>query len=190
MSVADISKLLYVASIIIWILPAIRHYKTEFFDFFLILALIDPIALVYGLITRTSLPMWLTVLFAYLLIISLLSEEKIKDLKYFLIVIPFLFVVAIPFLSKKYFFIILLVENVFLFLFFLKFLITDYVSNNKLKFFFFMLVFYELTVILKIFNLIIGFADAYGFYIVTSIAQIIFGLFFSIVREDESGVII
>jgi hypothetical protein len=53
-----------------------------------------------------------------------------------------------------------------------------------------MLVFYELTVILKFFNIIIGFADAYGFYFVTSIAQIIFGLFFSIVREDESGVII
>jgi hypothetical protein len=98
--------------------------------------------------------------------------------------------VLIPFLNKKYFLGFLVIENIILFLFFLKFLIVDYVNNKRIKLFFLMLVFYELTVILKFFNIIIGFADAYGFYFVTSIAQIIFGLFFSIVREDESGVII
>jgi hypothetical protein len=190
MSLADFLKLLYFASIIVWILPAIRNYKGEFFDFFLILALIDPIALLYGFITKTSIPVWLTVLFAYLLIVSLLSEENIKDLKYILIIIPILFVVLIPFLNKKYFLGFLVIENIILFLFFLKFLIVYYVNNKRIKLFFLMLVFYELTVILKFFNIIIGFADAYGFYFVTSIAQIIFGLFFSIVREDESGVII
>jgi hypothetical protein len=190
MNLADILKLLYFVSIIVWIFPAIRNYKGEFFDFFLILALIDPIAIIYGLLTKTSIPGWLTVLFAYLLIVSLLSEENIKDLKYILIIIPILFVVLIPFLNKKYFLGFLVIENIILFLFFLKFLIVDYVNNKRIKLFFLMLVFYELTVILKFFNIIIGFADAYGFYFVTSIAQIIFGLFFSIVREDESGVII
>jgi len=32
----------------------------------------------------------------------------------------------------------------------------------------------------------IGFADAAAFFIITSIAQIIFGLYFSIVRADRS----
>jgi hypothetical protein len=190
MSLADFLKLLYFASIIVWILPAIRNYKGEFFDFFLILALIDPIALLYGFITKTSIPVWLTVLFVYLLIISLLSEEKIKNLKYILIFFPLFFVVLIPFLEKKHLLITIIIECSIVFLFFLKFLIVDYVNNKRIKLFFLMLVFYELTVILKFFNIIIGFADAYGFYFVTSIAQIIFGLFFSIVREDESGVII
>lgn len=190
MSVGDITKLIYFAGIIVWILPAIRQYKTEFFDFFLILALIDPITIIYGLITKTSLPTWITVFFAYLLIISVLSEEKIKKLKYLLIIIPFLFVLSIPFLNKQNFFWILLAENIIIFIFFLRFLIIDYVQTSKINMFLFMLCFYEMTVILKIFNLIIGFSNAFTFYFITGMAQIIFGFYFSIHREDKSGIIV
>ena len=190
MSIADLSKLIYFISIIIWVLPALRQYKTEFFDFFLILALIDPLAILYGVLTRSSIPSWVTVFFAYLLIISLLSENNIKKLRYILIIIPVIYVLSIPFIDRKFSFVIILIENIILFLFFLKFLITDYVNHQRTKVFFLMLCFYELTVILKVFNLIMGFSNAYSFYFITSIAQIIFGLFFSIVREDESRVIV
>ncbi len=190
MSLADLSKLIYFVSIIIWILPALRQYKTEFFDFFLILALIDPIAIIYGIITKSSIPVWLTVYFAYLLIVSLMTEENIKKLRYLLIIIPVVFTLSIPFLGKKHLLFFILLENIIIFLFFLKFLITDYVNHQRIKLFYFMLCFYELTVILKFFNVIMSFSNAYSFYFITSITQIIFGLFFSIVREDESGVIV
>lgn len=190
MSLADLSKLIYFISIIIWVLPALRQYKSEFFDYFLILALIDPIAIIYGIITRSSIPSWVTVFFAYLLIISLLSENNIKKLRYILISIPVIYVLSIPFIDKKFSFVIILTENVIIFLFFLKFLITDYVNHQRIKLFYFMLCFYELTVILKVFNLIMGFSNAYSFYIITGIVQILFGFFFSIVREDESRVIV
>ncbi|MDP2036084.1 MAG: hypothetical protein Q8L04_01780, partial [Ignavibacteria bacterium] len=72
---------------------------------------------------------------------------------------------------------------------FLKWLITTYVETKKLNIFYLMLVFYMLTVILKFFNLLFGFADASAFFIITTIAQIIFGLFFSFVREDGSGIV-
>lgn len=187
MSLADTAKLLYFASIIIWLLPAIRHHKSFMFDFFLVLAFIDPIALTYGLITKTSIPLWLTALFAYLLIISITTEELLKKLKYVFITLPLIFIVLIPFLLTQYYHVIIIAENLVLLLVFLKWLITYYVANKKLKIFYVMLVFYVLTVILKIFNLLIGFADAIAFFYITSIAQIIFGLFFSIAREDESG---
>jgi hypothetical protein len=159
------------------------------FDFFLVTAIIDPTAWLFGLITKTSMPQWLYALFIYLLIISILTEDILKKLKYVFIALPLLFVILIPYMSTKYYHILFISMDLVLLFFFLKWLITYYVEKKKLAMFYLMLVFYILTVILKFFNLLVGFADAYAFFIITSIAQIIFGLFFSFVREDGAGIV-
>lgn len=189
MTIIDISKILFFISIIIWIIPPFRQYKGAFFDYFLVLAFIDPIALVYGLLTKSNLPLWVTVLFGYLLIISITSEELLKKLKYFFIILPLLFIVFIPTLNSKIYFILIIGENILLIFVFLKGLITGYTESKKIDWFYLLLVFYVFTIIFKIFNLIIGFADATAFYIITSIAQIFFGLFFSIIRKDRPQVV-
>ncbi len=74
-----------------------------------------------------------------------------------------------------------------IFLVFLKEFIVKYVSEKKFSLFLLFLFVYELTVVLKLFNILVGYADATAFFIITSIAQIIFGLFFSIHREDKIG---
>ena len=185
MSLVDITKLLWVTGIIVWTLPPIRQYKGWFFDFFLILAVIDPLSTIYGLLTKTSFPLWIFVLFAFLLIISITSEELLKRYKYLFIILPLVFILAIPFQTKSTYLFILMMEHVVLFLVFLSFLIVKYNNEKKLIFFYLMLVFYELMTILKLFNLLIGFSEAYAFFIITTVAQIAFGLFFSIVREDK-----
>ena len=72
----------------------------------------------------------------------------------------------------------------------LKNLITNYVTTTKLSLFHIVFLFYQFTAVAKFSNLLIGFAEAYAFFILTTIAQIIFGLFFSIYREDKSGLTI
>jgi hypothetical protein len=186
MSFVDITKLLWVTGVIIWTLPPIRQYKGWFFDFFLILALMDPLSAAYGILTRTSLPLWVFVLFSYLLIISLIQEDSLRKYKYLFIILPLVFVLAIPFQTKPIYLVLMTLEHSVLLLIFLRFLIVDYVNEKKMKPFYFMLVFYQLMTILKLFNLIIGFSEAYAFFIITTFAQIAFGLFFSIVREDKS----
>ena len=137
---------------------------------------------------KTNIPLWLIAFFIYLLVVSVLSEELLKKFKYAFIAIPLLFSLIIPLMTTKYYhFLFICMDLVILFVF-LRWLITSYVDKKKLNIFYLMLVFYILTVILKFFNLLIGFADASAFFIITSIAQIIFGLFFSIAREDESGI--
>ncbi len=188
-SLAEIFQYLILVSIVIWILPPIRQYKSYMFDFFLVLSIIDPATLFYGLITKTNIPLWLIAFFIYLLVVSVLSEELLKKFKYAFIAIPLLFSLIIPLMTTKYYhFLFICMDLVILFVF-LRWLITSYVDKKKLNIFYLMLVFYILTVILKFFNLLIGFADASAFFIITSIAQIIFGLFFSIVREDKSGIV-
>jgi hypothetical protein len=72
----------------------------------------------------------------------------------------------------------------------LKNLITGFASSDKLSLFHIVFLFYQFTVMAKFINFIVGFADAFAFFTLTSIAQIIFGLFFSIYREDKSGLTI
>lgn len=188
MDLSAIAQFLFLVSIVIWVLPPIRHYKSYMFDFFLVLAVIDPINLVYGLITRRSLPEWITILFIYLLIVSVTNEKILKKLKYFFIALPLLFVLLIPLLTTEYYYTIIIFECAVLLLIFLKWLITVYVETNALKIFYLMLVFYILTVILKYFNFIMVFADASQFFVITSITQILFGLYFSVAREDGYGI--
>lgn len=189
MNLTDIIKLLYIASLIVWVLPPIRQYKSYMFDFFLVLAIIDPATFCYGIITKTSMPLWLFALFIYLLIISITTEELLKKLKYVFISLPIFFIVFIPYMTTKHYHIIFICMDVVLLFVFLKWLITSYVEHKKLNLFYLMLVFYIITVILKFFNLLIGFADASAFFIITSLAQIFFGLFFSVVREDGAGIV-
>lgn len=188
MTLIEITQFLVLASVIVWILPPIRQYRGSMFDFFLVLALIDPITLVYGMTTRKSLPMWIFSLFVYLLIISVTSEEYLRKMKYLFIALPLFFISFIPFMQTKHYHFIIIFENSVLLFIFLKWLITNYVDKKKLNFFYLMLVFYILTVILKYFNLLIGFADASQLFVIASISQILFGLFFAVVREDGSGV--
>ncbi len=188
MNLSEIVQFLVLASVVIWVLPPIRQYKNFMFDFFLVLAVIDPITLIYGLTTRKSLPLWVFTLFIFLLIISVTNEEYLKKLKYFLIILPLFLVSLIPFLQTNHYHFIIILENSVLLFIFLKWLIAEFVENKKLKFFYLMLIFYIITVILKYFNLLIGFTDASSFFIIASITQIFFGLYFSVVREDRTGI--
>jgi hypothetical protein len=188
MPLIEISKILYIIGIIVWLIPPIRQYRGKFFDYFLVLAVIDPISIIYGKFTNSSIPLWIFVLFGYLLIISVITEEILKKFKYIFILIPFIFILFTPIMNNNLYFLFLTVENTFLLLVFLRLLILEFVSTKKVHFFYLVLVFYVLTIIFKFFNFLIGFADATAFFIITSIAQIFFGLFFSIVREDKAGI--
>ena len=184
MSLVDIIKILYFTSIIIWCLPPIRQFRGRFFDFFLVLACIDPIGTFYGLITKSNIPLWVYSLFIYLLIPSALTETTLKKFRYVFITVPIIFVLTIPYQTKLSYQIFIILENAILLLIFLQVLIVNYASVKKINIFYLVLVFYITTNILKIFNLLVGFADAAALYMVTSIIQIAFGLYFSIARED------
>jgi hypothetical protein len=90
---------------------------------------------------------------------------------------------------KESFFIIIIPQSIVLFVF-IKNLIVKYVDETRFNIFYLMLIFYNLLTISKFLNFILGFADATAFFVITTIAQIIFGLFFSIFREDNSKLIL
>lgn len=191
MTSADISKLLFFTGIIVWLLPPFKQYKGKYFFFFLILACMDPINLLFLFIIRSDLQSQVSILLKYCLLLSLIEKNFLrKNWIWIMLMTLILFSPTIFHFDKNE---IVLVNVVLLLgttLVILKNLITNFVSAGKLSLFLLVLLFYQFTVIAKFSNILIGFADATAFFMLTSIAQIIFGLFFSIYREDKSGLVI
>lgn len=183
-------KTIFFISIIVWFFPAIRQYKTKYFWFFLILALSDPI--VY--ILRTTLiynpSFYFYVFISFLLIISLQDKDFIIRARLFWLSIFILTIIGFFLdISNNSQLLLLLFTNSIILFILLRNYIVEFV-NKKNNLFLLFLVIYQLTNISKFLNLLLGFADATAFFIITSIFQIAFGLFFSIFREDNSKLVL
>lgn len=191
MSTADLTKLLFFTSIIVWLLPPFKQFKGRYFLFFLILAFIDPINLLFLFIFKSPLQSQITILLNYCLLLSLIDINLLKKHWIWIILISLvLFSPTIFHFDRNEVIVVYILLKLGITLIILKNLITNYVSAGKLSLFHLVFLFYQLMTIAKFSNLLTGFADATAFFILTSIIQIIFGLFFSIYREDKSGLVI
>jgi hypothetical protein len=192
MELSDLIKILYFIGVVVWLAPPIRQFRTPLFYFFLVLAFGDTISLGYGSILGKSIPLAYYVAFSFLLIISLVDKVIVKRNKYLILAIGVILVIGlfIVRLETSYYFILFALLHSIIFIMILKLFIMSYVNYSKINFFLLMLLFYQTTVLFKLLNMAIGFADATAFFVITGIAQIIFGLYFSIVRADRSESII
>lgn len=189
MSTAVILKILVYASIIVWLFPPIRQFRTNKFYFFLVLALMDPIAFLYSEIFKYQISFNYYLAANYLLLVSVLWNNNKSEIKYSLIVGGIFYLIllfTINFSSNDHLLILIIIQVIIL-LVFLKIFIVEYAFNSRFSFFYLVLVFYMLTNISKFLIILIGLADATAFFIITTIAQIFFGLFFSLYRENKPG---
>ena len=185
MTILELTKILYYASIVVWLLPPFRQYKGRFFYFFLILALMDPLFLLNNLIFKINFPIQISVCLVLCLLFSTIKKEDLKKYKSLVLAVTVIIVVLVFFgFNQIQNFTLTVIIQCWIFFIVLKLFITRFAQDGKINWFLLVFIFYELTLIIKFLNVLVGFADAIGFYIITSIAQIIFGLFFSFHREN------
>ncbi len=149
----------------------------------------DPIAFMYFEVFKHTISFNYYLVGNYLLLVSVLWNSKKGEIKYTLIVGGIFYIIllhTINFSTNDHLLIAIIIQIVLL-LVFLKTFIVEYAINSKFNFFYLALVFYILTIISKFLIVLIGFADATAFFIITTIAQILFGLYFSIYRENKPG---
>lgn len=188
MNVLNISQILFYFSWIIWIGPVIRNYKNQFFLFFVFVVMPDLVNAFVFWVVKTSPVLIVSLTFAFLQIPALLGKQELmKHLKslifVYLSILVIYFFVDIHMLS----FTLSPLIHLFIFLIILKKFAVDNVESERVNIFFVILLFYKLTIIFKLFVMIIGTADATPFFIITTIIQIIFGLYFSIFTKDKPG---
>lgn len=152
----------------------------------------DPISIAYLYILNKVIPVEFYLFANYVLLISLIDREALKRNLFFVVIsfIIILFLITFANFSINQNFIILISIQFLMLAIILKRFIVNYAFEKSINLFYLLLCFYFLTNITKFFNVLTGFADATAFFIITSIAQIIFGLFFSIFREDNPKIIL
>jgi hypothetical protein len=180
-------QILYYLSLFIWLFPPIRQYKKRLFFFFLVLAVTDPIVFVFQTILHNALPQLFSLFVSYCLLVCLLEKSTIKKYKYWIIVLAIILLVVsfIYMLPMNIYLSVLFSVQILIFIVIMKIFILEYVAKGKLSIFYLMLVLYQLTMLLKFYNYLAGFTDAGAFFVITTIAQNFFGLFFSFVRENK-----
>ena len=177
---------------IIWILPAIKQRKNNFFFYFLVLAIGDPLNYIsfylFGINPANSVFLYMS----YIMLISILERRVIK--KHMIIfVIPFMFMIFTNIFTDimdgnalKLAFILI---HSLIFSIILKLYAFNQTEKGAINWFFIVLLFYELTVIFKFVGVTFELANATGYFIFTTLFQIAFGLFFSVFRADDQRII-
>lgn len=190
MNKIEIFKILFYTSIVIWLFPPVRQWKTKYFYFFLILALADPVSMFLKNYVLSSNIHFYYPFISLLLFFSVYRKDNANEKFYFpvtLTISSFTFILTLIMEQSQLAVGILHFLIVFLFL---KEFIIRFSFKSELDIFLLIVIFYEFTTILKYLNVTFGFTNATAYFIITSIFQISFGLFFSIVRGDRARVVI
>lgn len=177
-------KILTFVSIIIWLFPPIKQYRQNYFRFFLLLALTDPLTIVLGRSFNIVFSQ-LYVVFTIMFFLSLLDFQKLNPFKLILIAIVFAtgFFSIFNYWDYSYLFItimlflilLIVVKNSFQFV----------IDSGSLNIFHIILCFYLITNMLKFWSYVQYFSAGLGFYYVTTSLQLFIGLFFSIYKEND-----
>lgn len=181
-------KIIFYLSLIIWLFPVFRQYKSELFKLFVVLAVSDPLALILTLLSFQSYTFLLSELLVLIMIFILMKRSLIsfKLLSFGIIIVLINLIIHNELVDSS----LLIGELVFLFIIVLKLFAEQSIAKKSLNLFYVILLFYYLTVILKILIVIIGTPHANEYFIITTIFQILFGLFFSIFREDDPRLLV
>ncbi len=188
--VMNIFQFILFLSIIIWLIIPFRQIGKKYFYYFLSFALLDPLTEFLRIAFKSS-SNYFFVPITCLALISILNISIIKKYRYQIIV---LFVLVCIFNFTKIMsentFIILCIIHLLIFLKLLKVFSINFVRNKLFDIFLTILIFYEITVILKFLNLLTGFTNADIYFYITTTFEILFGLFFCIFRSDDSRLVL
>ena len=179
-----IAKIIIYASIIVWFLPAFRQYKGKYFYYFLILALSDPLTFFSINVLQVSNYFFYSI--AGILLFYSIGTSTQSFLKYWkfnlLFIVVFLFTL---FTLPNLLFLILILHILILYKFIKQSVIRLH-QSGELNYFLLVLIFYEITALLKVIAFISGTDTGIIFFYLTLSFQILVALFFTIFREDSS----
>jgi hypothetical protein len=178
-----------ISSIILWLLPPIRQFRSDYFYFFIIIALTDPITHVLRWYFYSGTNIQIIIL-QIALVFSLFQPEILK--KYIIAVIIFAVVILSLSVLKPTEMIdlyLIIFINASIFIIFLKRALVNIINKKEINIFHFALLFYEMIVITKLLNVILQFANALYYFYISTIFQYLLAVFFFMLREDNRKII-
>lgn len=182
-------RIIMYMTIIFWLLPPIKQYKTNLFGYFFVLALTDPIGLILGKIFLFQ--PYLFYCFSGIVLLFVTSDfnKVTKKTLIFYIVLLFLAYYSSNSPSKYTFYFIIFIHFLIL-LIFTKRTLLFAVDTNQLNFFHLVLLFYEVSIIFKMLSVVENFSSGIYYYAISNIFQVIIAIFFTIFNENDKRLLI
>jgi len=179
-----IISLIFYFQLLLWMLPPLKQYKGGLFYYFLILAITDPavyIAFKYLKIDWSSSYM----VFYFFQTLSVLYYSRKFNIRWFSVCLVIL-VSTFYFLHPYSMLFPLVLLHLIMVYHLLSILLFEILKTLKINMYYFVILFYEFTIILKCLALIYSFCAAvYYFYIITAI-EILFCLYFIFFNANNS----
>ena len=165
---------------ILWFLPLIGNFRKKYFPFFVFTALNDPIGVLVQNIFETNANLWIII--NGLLFLYFFDEYKLKsNLKSVIIIalVTFLLIFGTP--TN----LIMMLIDVIIMVHFIIELLTEIKEQNNLNLFVFVIISYELTIILT--TLFSSNLSSYSehYFVYTFISMFAFAIFFTFTNEKS-----
>lgn len=169
---------------IAWVLPPFRHFGRSYFVFFLVLALMDPTVFIINTFSNFD-PMRIHSLTLYILWLSIIDLQNLK--KYYMIYLVggLLLVSCSFFLSIQINVLLILVLLLLILLILIKKLIIDINRILIIDNFNIALVFYIVTLIMKVLYYLFTSQHNIVFFYLTTAFEILFAIFFTIFHDND-----
>ena len=178
--------IIQIISQIIWFFPALRQYNEKLFYFFLVLALADPISLLFLFITKIHPAPFFPLVSSLILVLTVIGKEKLKTYS-FHIVVTYFILILIPIIigSRSFYYLLFSLLHIFVIYNIFGLFIKSYLKENVINIFYVLIILYELLNIFKVLNIVFQFPNVSLFLNTTLFFQVILGLYFSIVKESS-----
>ena len=183
----ELIKYITYLSSIVWLLIPIRQYKTRFFLFFLLLGLYDPVFISAFYLFNVDVSV-LYLLGTCLLPYAVLFNVKVRT-KYFITIFLFIICGIVVFYFPTKIIILQLMIHLLIFFSFLKTFTISYSDIRKLSVFFLILLSYEFSLLFKFFIYLTEFEIGMMYFHLTTVFQILIGIFFLFINEKNSPMI-
>lgn len=175
-----------IGSVAAWILPPFKQFREKYFYYFLILAFTDAfvISLYFGVSIILPNGLFYT-LSSFLLYVVLFNKEELLNKKLILLILFTLstFVLFLPGTKEKY--LMLCIIHMAIMYEFLKRFLVDLSMNESFNLFLFLLVFYEMSVIIKFIVSLLDFRWGTLHFELISILEILLAVTFALFKERQ-----
>ncbi|MDP3147815.1 MAG: hypothetical protein Q8N83_01680 [Ignavibacteria bacterium] len=186
----NLSNTIFYLSILIWLLPPFRQYKTFFFSYFLVLGIADVLVFfTTKFFEMSSYDFYVIVSFS--LFIALQEIEYLKKKKIMFIGLG-LIVICLSFfrIGNNPYISFIAVLHLMIILRILYLFVMVVAQKHAINFFYLVLAFYEFTILLKFLNFLFELkVEAETYFYITTFFELIVGIFFTTFREDSSKLV-
>ncbi len=172
-----------------WLAIPLRQRESYFLNYFIVLAISDPIGYLLNYLFQTPFLLIYFVATCCSFIFLFNTETLRKNFLYLILAIVTVFGVSYLFMNDGAIEYIFFITHILILIRLNYLLILNVARTQAISLFYVMLVFYETLVLSKFINNFTNFADAVYYFIVSTGIQIALGLFFLIFKEKDHRIV-